>query len=401
MTRNRRAWRDARKSMWRRQHVNVLLTSLDGRASRSRPRDSLEKSEDRCHQSNNWRAGVRFRSRSRMRPPIARRRTISRPSRRCSARFSSTMTRSTASRTSWSPSISPRRCTAASMTSRAQLIRAGKLATVDHAEDVPGRHRSRRRDRFGTISRDSPPRRRRSSTPRTTAAPFYDLAMRRELITIGEDMVNVAYDSPIDAPPRAQIEDAERQLYSNSPKRAATTAASSASPKRSPRRIDMASERLSSATAISPAIATGLLDLDARWAACKAPTSSSSPAVPAWARPRSPPTSPSTSPRPINRRTPSPTARIKTDRWRDRRLLLARNVGRAAGDPHHRRAVRRRVLQDPPRRHQRGRFRAHRRRRTRDAEHSLLHRPDRRHLDRAAHRARAGASSARRASTSS
>ena len=35
---------------------------------------------------------------------------------------------------------------------------------------------------------------------------IYDLAVRRELIVIGEDMVNVAYDSPVDAPPETQIE---------------------------------------------------------------------------------------------------------------------------------------------------------------------------------------------------
>lgn len=37
--------------------------------------------------------------------------------------------------------------------------------------------------------------------------------MRRDLIGIGEDMVNVAYDAPVDFQPRAQIEDAERKLY--------------------------------------------------------------------------------------------------------------------------------------------------------------------------------------------
>ena len=41
----------------------------------------------------------------------------------------------------------------------------------------------------------------------------YDLAIRRSLITIGEDMVNIAYDAPVDMGPRAQIEDAERRLY--------------------------------------------------------------------------------------------------------------------------------------------------------------------------------------------
>jgi replicative DNA helicase len=42
---------------------------------------------------------------------------------------------------------------------------------------------------------------------------IYDLAMRRSLIIIGEDLVNVAYDAPVDLAPREQIEDAERRLY--------------------------------------------------------------------------------------------------------------------------------------------------------------------------------------------
>ena len=41
----------------------------------------------------------------------------------------------------------------------------------------------------------------------------YDLAIRRNLIQIGEGMVNVAYDAPIDAPPAVQIEDTEQKLY--------------------------------------------------------------------------------------------------------------------------------------------------------------------------------------------
>ena len=57
---------------------------------------------------------------------------------------------------------------------------------------------------------------------------------------------------------------------------------------------------------------------------------------PSWARPRSPPTSPSTPPRPTAR---SSTKRATaTSRRRGRRLLLARNVGRAARHPHPRRA---------------------------------------------------------------
>jgi len=42
---------------------------------------------------------------------------------------------------------------------------------------------------------------------------IYDLAIRRALIGVGEEMVNVAYDAPVDKPPREQIEDAEKRLY--------------------------------------------------------------------------------------------------------------------------------------------------------------------------------------------
>jgi len=41
----------------------------------------------------------------------------------------------------------------------------------------------------------------------------YDLAIRRSLIVIGEDLYNVAYDSPVDAPPSLQIQEAETALY--------------------------------------------------------------------------------------------------------------------------------------------------------------------------------------------
>ena len=42
---------------------------------------------------------------------------------------------------------------------------------------------------------------------------IYDLAVRRELIVIGGDLVNVAYDSPVEAPPETQIEEAEQRLF--------------------------------------------------------------------------------------------------------------------------------------------------------------------------------------------
>ena len=42
---------------------------------------------------------------------------------------------------------------------------------------------------------------------------IYDLAIRRSLIVIGEDIVNEAYDAPVDFAPAKQIEEAERRLY--------------------------------------------------------------------------------------------------------------------------------------------------------------------------------------------
>ena len=42
---------------------------------------------------------------------------------------------------------------------------------------------------------------------------IYDLSIRRDLIMIGEDMVNLAYDAPVDSTPMHHIEDAEKRLY--------------------------------------------------------------------------------------------------------------------------------------------------------------------------------------------
>src|SRR5262245_15052887 len=49
---------------------------------------------------------------------------------------------------------------------------------------------------------------------RDYAQTVYDLAIRRHLILIGEDMVNAAYDAPVDFAPREQIEEAETRLFS-------------------------------------------------------------------------------------------------------------------------------------------------------------------------------------------
>ena len=42
---------------------------------------------------------------------------------------------------------------------------------------------------------------------------IYDLALRRALIGIGEDMVNVAYDATVEQTPGVQIEEAEKRLF--------------------------------------------------------------------------------------------------------------------------------------------------------------------------------------------
>ncbi len=48
---------------------------------------------------------------------------------------------------------------------------------------------------------------------RDLARILYDLALRRSLIGIGEDIVNTAYEAPHEKPPQAQIEEAEKALY--------------------------------------------------------------------------------------------------------------------------------------------------------------------------------------------
>jgi replicative DNA helicase len=48
---------------------------------------------------------------------------------------------------------------------------------------------------------------------RDYARTIRDMATRRQLILIGEDVVNAAYDSPVDFPPAEQIQEAETRLY--------------------------------------------------------------------------------------------------------------------------------------------------------------------------------------------
>ena len=95
----------------------------------------------------------------------------------------------------------------------ASLIRAGKIATPVTMKtflpadlDVAGLTGSQYLARLAA-----------EATTVINAADYgrtiYDLAIRRSLIVIGEDMVNVAFDAPVDFAPQTQIEDAERRLY--------------------------------------------------------------------------------------------------------------------------------------------------------------------------------------------
>jgi replicative DNA helicase len=93
------------------------------------------------------------------------------------------------------------------------LIRAGKLATpvtlktfLDANVDIGGLTVSQYLARLAA-----------EATTIINAEDYgrtiYDLSVRRALIQVGEAMVNVAYDAPVDFSPRDQIEDTERRLY--------------------------------------------------------------------------------------------------------------------------------------------------------------------------------------------
>ena len=258
------------------------------------------------------------------------------------------------------------------------LIRAGKLATPVTLKTFLGEH-----DLGGVTVPQYLARLASEATTIINAYDYgrsvYDLAMRRELISIGEDVVNVAYDAPVNSSPRDQIEEAERRLYQIA----------------EAGRYDGGFQRFSEA--LKDRCRHGRQRLRARRVAQRHRDRADRPRPlygrPAGVRsrhPRRPSRHGQVGARHQHRLQhrqglSGANARRRRDRdrqWRRRRLLFPRNVGRTAGDPHHRRAVRRRLLQDPPRRHHRERFPSGRRRRARHAADSLLHRPDRRRFDR-------------------
>jgi len=94
----------------------------------------------------------------------------------------------------------------------ASLIRAGKIASPITLKTFVGEM-----DLGGITASQYLARLAAEATTVINAQDYgrtvYDLAIRRQLIGVGEDLVNVAYDSPIDLAPREQIEEAERKLY--------------------------------------------------------------------------------------------------------------------------------------------------------------------------------------------
>src|ERR1700690_1102952 len=92
------------------------------------------------------------------------------------------------------------------------LIRAGKVAPPITLKTFPGEHAL-----GGVTVQQYLARLAADATTVINAFDYgrtiHDLAVRRELIQIGEDVVNVAYDAPVDSTPRDQIEEAERRLY--------------------------------------------------------------------------------------------------------------------------------------------------------------------------------------------
>ncbi|WP_448952392.1 replicative DNA helicase [Labrys neptuniae] len=93
------------------------------------------------------------------------------------------------------------------------LVRAGKMATPITLKTFLGPDQ----DIGGLTTQQYLIRLATEATTVINAADYgeiiKDLALRRSLIQVGEEMVNVAYDAPVDMAPSEQIEEAERRLF--------------------------------------------------------------------------------------------------------------------------------------------------------------------------------------------
>ena len=223
---------------------------------------------------------------------------------------------------------------------------------------------------------------------------IHDLAVRRELIQIGEDVVNVAYDAPVDSSPREQIEEAEKRLYQiaeggqygggfQSFSDALKTA------------VDMAARAYERDGHLS-GVATGLDDLDHKMGGLQA-----SDLVIVAGRPGMGKTALATNIAFNIAR--AYRGELRADGTMETvdggivgffslemssEQLATRIIAEQSG---------RALLQDPPRRHHRERFPSRLAGDDANAVDPVLHRPDRRHFHRPAHRARAAAEAPARA----
>ena len=164
-------------------------------------------------------------------------------------------------------------------------------------------------------------------------------------------MVNVAFDAPVDFAPRAQIEDAERQLYelAESGRYDGGFQKFSQAMKVA---LDMAANAYQRDGKLS-GIATGLRDLDSKMGGLQR-----SDLIIVAGRPGMGKTALATNIAyniaKAHRAEVQADGTMKSVNGGDRRLLLLRNVGRTARHPYSRRANPHRLEHDPPRRHQAG-----------------------------------------------
>ena len=231
------------------------------------------------------------------------------------------------------------------------LIRAGKLASPITLKTFLGEH-----DLGGVSVPQYLARLAAEATTIINAGDYgraiHDLALRRELIHIGEDVVNVAYDAPVDSSPRDQIEEAERRLYQIA-EGGRYDGGFQRFPDALKLAVDMAAKAYERDSHLT-GLATGLSELDRLMGGLQA-----SDLVILAGRPGMGKTALATNiafniAKAYRGETQ---ADGTTDgRRRHRRLLFAGNVGRTIGDAHHRRAVGRAFVQDPPRRHHRCRL---------------------------------------------
>jgi replicative DNA helicase len=111
-----------------------------------------------------------------------------------------------------------------------------------------------------------------------------DLAMRRALISVGETIVNTAYEAPIELAPAAQIEEAEKALYTIA-ERTRYGEGTLSFGEALTRAVENTEKALRGGISGVP---TGFMQLDSLLGGLH-PISSLLLAGPAWARPHSPP----------------------------------------------------------------------------------------------------------------